>query len=301
MSEDRKPMIGFIGLGYMGTPMARRLLQAGYPLIAYNRTQEKLQTIVQQGAQKAATPRELALACDIVISCVSNEQALAAVSEGPDGILAGLKPQSIWLEMSTVSPDTERHLATAAQEKGGRMLDAPVSGSTPQAKEGTLLIWVGGDQDLYQQCLPVFQAMGKAALHMGNNGMGSTMKLVVNSILALEMQAIAEAVSLGRKAGLEKDTLLDALGQTTVIAPAHRGKLENSKNDDYPVQFALPLTRKDLGLIAELASQRSVPMPATSAAEQMYAAALAQGHTEDFSVMTQFMSRLAGLNTPAQK
>ena len=175
------------------------------------------------------------------------------------------------------------------------MIDAAVSGSTPQLKEGNLVIFVGGEQEIYEQCKPILEHLGKSIFYMGDSGKGTTMKMVVNTLLGLGLQAVAEALALGEKAGLDKQQLIDVLGQTTAISAAHKAKLTNIKNEDYPITFALSMMRKDFSLILRMAAELSVPMPATAAAEQMYAAALAQGHDEDYSVMLQFMEQLSAL------
>ena len=295
-NPQTKPHIGFIGLGHMGELIALRLLQAGYPMSIYDRTKEKTQELAWQGATVATTPQELAQQSDIIISCVTDTHALNAVMHGPDGAIAGAHQGSIFIDMSTVSPQESRHIAEQVKEKGASMLDAAISGSTPQVKEGTLVIFVGGEQEIYQRCKPILETLAKSVIYIGSNGMGTTMKLVVNSVLGLELQALAEALALGEKAGLEKNLLLDVLAQTSVIAPAHKAKLENVRQEEYPVTFALSLMRKDFSLIMRLATELSVCMPATAVAEQMYAAALAQGINEDYSVMLQFMEKMSGIS-----
>lgn len=293
--------IGFIGMGYMGRLMAQRLLEAGYPLTVYNRTAQKAQKLVQQGARLANSPHELAHECDIVMSCVTDNQALNAIMVGPDGAIAGAREGTIFIDLSTVSPQESRLIAKKVSDKGANMIDAAVAGSTPQAEGGNLVIFVGGKQEIYQRCKPLLDILGRAVFYMGESGKGTTMKMVVNTLLGLELQAIAEAIALGEKAGLEKNLLLDVLSQTTVIAPAHKQKLENARKEQYPVNFALSLMHKDFGLIMRLAAELSAAMPATAAAEQMYASALAQGKDEDFSVMIQFMEKMAGLASQQNK
>ena len=294
-SNANKPRIGFIGMGRMGSEMSERLLQAGYPLTVYDRTNEKTQEVAQHGAQVANTPKEVAERTDVVISMVSDNPATEAVMFEPDGVLAGVGQQSTLIDMSSISPELSRHISKAALAKGAKMIDAAVSGSTPQAKEGSLMIFVGGEQATFEQCQPILSVLGKNAFYMGGSGSGSSMKLVVNTLLGLGLQAVAEAVALGQKAGLDKKQLLDVLGQTTVIAPAHKLKLANVEKEQYETNFALAMMRKDFSLIMRLAAELSVSMPATAAAEQMYAAALAQGYNEDYSVMLQFMEKLSGI------
>lgn len=300
MSTDAthtQPSIGFIGMGRMGNLMAQRLLQAGYLLTVYDRTREKTHNVAQRGACVVDSPRILAAGSDVVISCVTDNHALEAVMQGPDGALAGARTATIFIEMSTVSPQESRHIFEAAKAKGASLIDVAISGSTPQAQEGNLLLFVGGEQEIYQCCKPILDVLAKTSFYMGKSGMGATMKLVVNSLLGLGLQAVAEAVALGEKAGLQKKQLLEVLSQTAVIAPAQKEKLEDVLQGNYPVHFALSMMRKDFSLIMRLAAELSVPMPATAVAEQMYTAALAQGRDADYSVILQFMEALAGLFT----
>ncbi len=158
------------------------------------------------------------------------------------------------------------------------------------------MIFVGGEQETYQQCKPILDILGQSSFYMGPSGMGTTMKLVVNTLLGLGMQALAEAIALGEKAGLEKGLLLDVLGQTTVLTPGQKSKLENVKREEYPTNFALSLMHKDFRLVLSQAYDLSVSMPATAAAQQMYTAAMAKGMDEDFSIMIKFMEQLAGVS-----
>ncbi len=292
--EQSKATIGFIGMGHMGSHMAPRLIHAGYHLTVYDRTREKAQAIA--GASVAETPKEAAANSEVVISIVTDDAALEEVMLGPDGVLAGTHAGSVIIDMSTVSPRASRHLFQAARAKGVAMIDAAVSGSVPQVEQGSLLIFVGGEQETYQRCQPILDTLGQSIFYMGPSGMGTTMKLVVNTLLGLGMQALAEAIALGEKAGLEKDVLLDVLGQTAVLTAGQKSKLENVRRKQYPTQFALSLQHKDLRLILSEADELSVSMPATAVAQQMYTAALAKGMDEDFSIMIEFMEQLAGVS-----
>jgi 3-hydroxyisobutyrate dehydrogenase len=291
--EPSKPTIGFIGIGHMGSHMVPRLIAAGYQVTVYDRTREKAQAIA--GATVAETPREAAAESSVVISIVTDDSALDEVTAGPDGLLAGTQAGSVIIDMSTVSPRATRQLFQAAREKGVAMIDAAVSGSVPQVEQGSLVIFVGGEQETYQRCKPILDILGQSSFYLGPSGMGTTMKLVVNTLLGLGMQALAEAIALGEKAGLAKDVLLDVLGQTSVLTAGQKAKLANVRRGQYPTQFALSLQHKDLSLILEEADEVSVPMPATAAALQMYTAALAKGMEADFSVMIKFMEQLAGV------
>ncbi|HAT47257.1 MAG TPA: NAD(P)-dependent oxidoreductase [Ktedonobacter sp.] len=300
-SNKLKPSIGFIGMGHMGSHMVQRLLDAGYQVTVYDRTKEKAQELEHRGALVAQTPKELAANCQVVMACVTNDEAQQEVMFGPDGALAGVHAGSVIIDLSTVSPDASRRLFQAAKEQGVSMIDAAVSGSVPQVDQGSLVIFVGGEHQTYQQCKPILDVLGHNSFFMGASGMGTTMKLVVNTLLGLGMQALAEAIALGEKAGVEKGLLLDVLGQTAVLTPGQKSKLDNVKREQYPTNFALSLMHKDFSLVLSQAYDVSVSMPATAAAQQMYAAAMAKGMDADFSIMIQFMEELAGLSTSSEE
>jgi len=300
-SNKLKPSIGFIGMGHMGSHMVQRLLDAGYQVTVYDRTKEKAQELEHRGALVVQTPKELAANCQVVMACVTNDEAQQEVMFGPDGALAGVHAGSVIIDLSTVSPDASRRLFQAAKEQGVSMIDAAVSGSVPQVDQGSLVIFVGGEHQTYQQCKPILDVLGHNSFFMGASGMGTTMKLVVNTLLGLGMQALAEAIALGEKAGVEKGLLLDVLGQTAVLTPGQKSKLDNVKREQYPTNFALSLMHKDFSLVLSQAYDVSVSMPATAAAQQMYAAAMAKGMDADFSIMIQFMEELAGLSTSSEE
>jgi 3-hydroxyisobutyrate dehydrogenase-like beta-hydroxyacid dehydrogenase len=286
--------VGFIGMGHMGSHMAARLLGAGYPLTVYDRSKEKSQAVA--AARVAESPRDLAAHSEVVMVSVTDDAAVEQVMSGPDGALAGLREGSLIVDLSTVSPGASRRLYKAAREKGAAMIDAAVSGSVPQVDQGSLVIFVGGDQKTYEQCRSILEVLGEHIFYMGSSGMGTTMKLVVNTLLGLGMQSLAEAIALGEKAGLERGLLLEVLGQTAVVSPSQKSKLANVKDGHYPTMFALALMHKDLGLVLRQAAEISVSMPATAAAEQMYSAAMAKGMNEDFSIVIRFMQELAGVS-----
>jgi 3-hydroxyisobutyrate dehydrogenase len=296
-SEQKKgkPRVGFIGMGHMGSAMGKRLLDAGYALTIYDRTPARTRPLEQQGAAVAKSPKDLAGRCDVVMVCVTDDAAQQQVMLGPDGALAGIQGGAIIIDLSTVSPNASRRLHDAARDQGAQMLDAAVSGSVPQVEQGSLVIFVGGEQERYEQCRPLLEVLGKTIFYMGSSGMGTTMKLVVNTLLGLGMQALAEAIALGEKAGLEKSLLLNVLEQTAVLTPGQRAKLANVEHEQYPTQFALSLIHKDFRLILDEAYETSVPMPATAVAQQVYAAAMAEGKDADFSIMIRFMELLAGV------
>jgi 3-hydroxyisobutyrate dehydrogenase len=293
-----RPRLGFVGMGGMGSRMAGRLLAAGYDLTVYNRTRARTRPLEQRGAKVAATPRDLAAAVDIVLSSVADDAAVENVMYGSDGVLAGARSSTVLIEMSTVSPATSRRLYEAARSKGASALDGPVSGTTYVAEQGQLVIFVGGDQPVYERSQPILSVLGKASFYMGHAGSGATMKLCTNTLLGLGAQALAEAIAFGLKAGLERRRLLEVLPHTIVVSPSQKSKLENVLNGAYPPAFPLRLMFKDYRLILETAMNLPVAMPATAAAEQVAAVEFAKevaaaGHDEDFSAVIRTMEELA--------
>jgi 3-hydroxyisobutyrate dehydrogenase-like beta-hydroxyacid dehydrogenase len=269
-----KPRIGFVGLGGMGVRMAARLADAGYPLTVYNRTRQRADDFARghADARVAPTPRDLAAEADVVLTMVSDDAALDSVLAGPDGLTAGLRPHATLADMSTVSVDASLRAHAAARARGADSLDAPVSGSTPQAEKGELVIFVGGAEPTFERCRPILEVLGKKVVRMGDATAGVKMKLCVNLMLGLGIQAVAEAVALGASAGLDVAHLLTVLADTAVVSPAQRSKFDNVTNDRYPAAFPLRLMHKDLGLIVAQAQQTNTPVPATAAAAQWFAA-----------------------------
>ncbi|HWJ40790.1 MAG TPA: NAD(P)-dependent oxidoreductase [Candidatus Limnocylindrales bacterium] len=285
--------IGFIGLGAMGQLMARRLLNSGFRVVAYDHTSRKKAALVLKGAVPAPSVGELAKKSEVVISCLPSDEAVLSVYQGPEGVLACANPGCIVIEMSTISPDTSRVLHRIGIERGIKVLDVAISGSTPAAEQGTLTLLGGGDADVFEACQPIFSAIAKQYFLMGPSGSGTAMKLVVNALLGVNMQAIAEAVAFGEKAGLDRELLLQVLAKTAVISPAHQNKLIRAEHDDYSPQFPLRLMNKDFRLILEKAGELGAAMPATAAALQINAARNAVNGNEDFSSVISEMERMA--------
>ena len=283
--------LGFIGLGAMGRRMALRLLTNGFKLVVYDHTSRKIQALAAAGATPAPSVRQLARKSEVIISCLPTDEAVLSVYEGPEGVIACANPGTVALEMSTVSPDTSRTIHRMGRERGIEILDVAISGSTPAAEQGTLTLLGGGDAKVFDSCQPIFSAVGKQYFHMGPAGSGTTMKLVVNTLLGVNMQAIAEAVAFGEKAGLGRALLLRVLAKTAVIAAAHQNKLLRAERDDYSPQFPLRLMNKDFGLILDKAAELGAPMPATAAARQIFAARTAVNGDEDFSSVIDEMER----------
>jgi len=287
-------MLGFIGLGGMGSRMAVRLLKAGYPLRVYNRTTEKAMPLVSLGATLSDSPADLARSVDVVFSMLADDLAVEQVLLGPAGVVAQTKPGTSIVDFSSVRPGTSRRIAMAARQRNIDVLDAPVSGSTPQAEDGTLVMFVGGKQAAYERVRPILGVLAGEVFYLGDSGAGVTMKLVVNGLLGTGMQALAESLALGERAGLQKETLLSVLEQTSVLAPGVKRKLQNARSDSYPVQFPLRLMWKDLNNAMQLAQERSVPLPLTAAAEQVFAIEHAHQVEEDVSAVIRTMEDLAG-------
>src|SRR6266850_222276 len=290
------PKLGFIGIGSMGRPIARRLLQAGYKVSVYNRDRSKAEALVGYGAVVANSIAELASNTDVILSCLANDDAVRNVYAGPEGVFANVRPGTVVMEMSTVNPETSRELHKLGVARAVSLLDLPISGSTPAAEQGTLTLFGGGDEKIFHDAEPIFRAIARQYFYLGPSGSGTTMKLVVNTLLGVGMQAIAEAVALGQKAGLNRDRLFDVLSHTAVIAPAHAGKLAKAVRNDYAPQFAIRLMNKDFGLILEAAARMQVPMPVTAAAFQINAIEAASNNEKDFSTVIRGMENLARLN-----
>jgi 3-hydroxyisobutyrate dehydrogenase-like beta-hydroxyacid dehydrogenase len=289
--------LGFIGLGNMGSRIARRLLDHGYKLSVYDMDPTKAEAIAAQGGVVAKNILELAAASDVLLSSLTNDEAVRSVYTGPDGVFAGARPGTVVLEMSTISPESSRELYRLGARSGIDVLDVAVSGSTTAAEEGILTLLAGGNPELFRAAKPIFQAVAKQYFLLGGSGSGTAMKLVVNTLLGVGMQAIAEAVVLGEKAGLDRERLLEVLSKTAVIAPAHLGKLARTAVNDYSPQFPLRLMNKDFQLILEAAAQEHLPMPATEAAFRVNSDELANNDEEDFSAVLRRMEEVAGVAT----
>ena len=294
LSADQAKL-GFIGLGNMGSRIAQRLLDHGYQLCVYDRDLTKVEAIAQRGAVVAENILQLARTVDVVLSCLTNDDAVRSVYSEPAGVLAGARSKTVVLEMSTISPESSRELHRLGARGGIEVLDVAISGSTPAAEQGILTLLVGGNEEVFRAAKPIFQAIAKQYFLLGGSGSGTAMKLVVNTLLGVGMQAIAEAVVLGEKAGIDRERLLTVLSKTAVIAPAHVGKLAKAAINDYAQQFPLRLMNKDFQLILEAAAQENVAMPATEAAFYVNSEELARNAEEDFSAVLRRMEEVAGV------
>jgi len=297
LTTDKSPRLAFIGMGGMGSRMAARLVAAGFDVTVYNRDRERTRPLERRGAKVASEPEGLAAHADIVLSSVADDVAVEEVMLSPGGALAGARPGTVFIEMSTVSPSLSRRIHDLALEKGVFVLDAPVSGTTTVAEHGQLVIFVGGDEAAYDRCLTVLQVLARETHYMGPAGSGASMKLCVNTLLGLGMQALAEGVAFGLKAGLPRERLLEVLSATAVVSPSQKSKLGNVLNETYPPAFPLRLMLKDYRLILNTAEGVSADMPATAAAERVTAGELArqsaEGRDEDFSSVVRAMERIS--------
>jgi 3-hydroxyisobutyrate dehydrogenase-like beta-hydroxyacid dehydrogenase len=286
---------GFIGLGNMGSRIAQRLLDHGYRLSVYDMDLAKAEAVAAHGGVIAKNIRELASTADVLLSCLPNDEAVRSVFTEPEGVFAGARSGTVVLEMSTISPESSRELHRLGARGGIEVLDVAISGSTPAAEEGTLTLLVGGSREVFAAAEPIFQAIARRYFLLGGPGSGTAMKLVVNTLLGVGMQAIAEAVVLGEKAGLDRERLLEVLSQTAVIAPAHVGKLARAAINDYSPQFPLRLMNKDFQLILKAAAREHLPMPVTEAAFRVNSDELAHHDEEDFSAVLRRMEEAAGI------
>lgn len=268
------PRIGWIGLGHMGIPMATNLQKAGYPLTLYNRTRTKAEAF---GVPVAKSPALLAQQVDIVITMLSDDASQEEVLFGENGVAKGLRSGQTVINMGTISPEASRSTAQRLAELGVETLDAPVSGSVKPAAEGTLVILVGGMEVTYRRCLPVFDVLGKRSFLFGGHGQGACAKLATNMILGLTLQALAEAVVLSDKCGLDRATLLDMIAETAVASPIVNLKLPVIRSNNYAAAFPLRHMAKDFRLALAESATNGATLPLTAAATDSFAQAVHHG------------------------
>jgi 3-hydroxyisobutyrate dehydrogenase-like beta-hydroxyacid dehydrogenase len=293
--------LGFVGLGAMGGRMAKRLLDAGRPLVGYNRTAARAQWLVDAGLVLAPSPRDVAARADVVFTMVADTAALRAVSEGPDGIVAGLRAGATWVEMSTVAPALTRELGGAALARGATMIDAPVSGSVATLEQGTLAFMVGGDPAALARVRPYLLDIGPTITHVGELGLAVTMKIATNLELAVQLLAFCESVALAEKAGIARERAVEVLLKSVVASPMlkYRGPFVLGLPEE--AWFNVAMMQKDLELAMELGRATGVPLATVALAHEMLTAARGRGLAEwDFAVVFDVIARLAGL-PPAPK
>jgi 3-hydroxyisobutyrate dehydrogenase-like beta-hydroxyacid dehydrogenase len=287
--------LGFVGLGVMGSRMVKRLLDAGHAVTGYNRTKSKAQWLLNAGMKWGETPRAVAQSAEITFSMVTNTEALRAVATGPDGILAGLGPGKIYIDMSTVSPAASREIAAQVAAKGAEMLDAPVSGSVSTLEEGKLSIMVGGDRSTCERARPVLEAIGSKVTHVGGNGLAVSMKIATNLSLAVQMLAFSEGVLLAEKSGIARDTAVEVLLNSVIASPMvkYRGPFVLKLPDE--AWFDVNMMQKDLLLALDMGRGLDVPLPTTAVTNEMLTTARAMGFADkDFAVLFEALTRMAG-------
>lgn len=291
-----QPRIGFIGLGIMGKPMCRNLLKAGYSLTVYNRSRPAVEEIAAAGATGAGSSKEVAEQSDIVITMVTDSPDVERVVLGPKGVLEGARPGQAVIDMSTISPSVTRRIAETLEAKGVDMLDAPVSGGDKGAIAGTLSIMVGGKESVFNACLPVFQAMGKTIIYIGEHGAGQMTKLCNQVAVCLTNLAMAEALLLGMKAGLNLERMLQAISggaagswQLTNLAPRILKR-------DFEPGFMVKLQQKDLRLVMASANELGLALPGTSLAHQLFNTVEAAGEgNKGTQALVKALERMAGV------
>ncbi len=288
--------VGFVGLGSMGSGMVRRLLAAGRRVAGYNRTRAKAQPLLDAGMEWRDTPRAVAEAADVVCTMVRDTDVLHAVTGGPDGILAGLGPGKIYVDMSTVSPAASKALAARVAERGARMLDAPVVGSTVTLREGNLLFIVGGDRAACEAVTPILLDIGRKVIHVGANGQAALMKIATNLNIAVQMLAFSEGMVLAEKGGIPRETAAAVLLGSAIASPMLRYRGPFVLKDPDEVLFDVNMMQKDTLLALEMGRTLDVPLPTTAVANEFLTATRSMGLAhKDCAAVYEALARLAGL------
>ncbi len=290
------PKIGFIGLGIMGKPMTRNLLNAGYPVTVYNRSRPAMDELQQDGATVAESPAELAAQVDVVITCVSDSPDVEAIVFAPDGILSTIRLDSLFIDMSTIAAATSRRVYTAFKERGVSALDAPVSGGDIGAQQGTLSIMVGGEIEAFDRALPIFQTLGQNITHIGDAGAGQITKACNQIVVAMTVQGVAEALTFAKKSGVDgekvREALLGGFAQSKVLEVHGRKMLDRNFNPG----FKLDLFRKDMNIVLQTAMQEKLSLPGSANAAELMNALHANGKGElDFISVLTLYEMLGGL------
>jgi 3-hydroxyisobutyrate dehydrogenase len=287
--------LGFIGLGVMGSEMVNRLLDKSHSITGYNRTRSKAEWLVKKGMNWADSPRAVVAAADVTFSMVTNSAALEAVANGPDGFLAGMTKGKILVDMSTVSPAYSREIAGKVREKGGDMLDAPVSGSVITLREGKLSVMVGGRRETFEKAKPLLHDIGPKVTYVGENGLALVMKVATNLSLAVQMLAFSEGVLIAEKSGIARETAVDVLTHSVIGSPMvqYRGPFVLKMPD--VAWFNVNMMQKDVVLALELGRQLDVPMPTTAVTNEFLTVARGMGMAEkDFAVLFDTLAQMSG-------
>lgn len=290
--------LGFVGLGVMGSRMVKRLLDSGHEVVGYNRTKAKADWLSEQGMQWGDSPRAVAQAVDVVFSMVTNSEALLAITQGDAGILAGLKPGKIYVDMSTVSPKISQEIAEQVSRAGAAMLDSPVSGSVETLEAGKLSVMVGGEEKVFEKVKPyLLDIAPKAANYVGGNGLAVAMKIAINLSLAVQMLAFSEGVLLAEKMGIKRAVAAEVMFNSVIASPMieYRGPFILDMPEE--AWFDVHMMQKDMSLALELGQQLGIPMPTTSITNEFLSAANGMGLGEkDFAIVFEALARMAGVS-----
>ena len=289
--------LGFIGLGVMGGQMVSRLLDKGYTILGYNRTPTKSQWLIDKGMLWANSPRAVAQGSDITFAMVTNSAAVQAITEGPDGVVAGLGPGKVLIDMSTISPAASRDLAVRVRATGADLVDAPVSGSVITLQQGKLSVMVGGTAESFERVKPVLLDIGPKVTHVGGNGVALAMKIAVNLSLAVQMMAFSEGVLLAEKSGIKREVAVDVLTHSAVASPMIQYRGPFVLHQPEQAWFDVNMMQKDMLLAMELGRQLNVPVPTTAVTNEFLTAARGMGWEKlDFAVVFDVLARMAGVN-----
>jgi 3-hydroxyisobutyrate dehydrogenase-like beta-hydroxyacid dehydrogenase len=289
--------LGFVGLGVMGGQMVSRLLDKGYTILGYNRTPTKAQWLIDKGMLWANSPRAVAEGSDITFAMVTNSAAVQAITEGPDGVVAGLGPGKVLIDMSTISPAASRDLAVRVRATGADLVDAPVSGSVITLRQGKLSVMVGGTAETFQRVKPLLHDIGPKVTHVGGNGVALAMKIAVNLSLAVQMMAFSEGVLLAEKSGIKREVAVDVLTHSAVASPMIQYRGPFVLHQPEQAWFDVNMMQKDMLLAMELGRQLNVPVPTTAVTNEFLTAARGMGWEKlDFAVVFNVLARMAGVN-----
>jgi 3-hydroxyisobutyrate dehydrogenase-like beta-hydroxyacid dehydrogenase len=287
--------LGFVGLGTMGGRMARRLLDAGHHVTGYNRTRARAQWLVDMGMEMADTPRAVADVSEVTFSMMANDDALLAVTEGDDGVLAGLAPGKVYVDMSTVSPQVSRELAARTAERGAVMLDAPVSGSAVTVEAGTLSFMVGGDAATLERVTPYLKDIGPTITHVGGNGQAAAMKIAINLSLPVQVLAFCEGLLLAERSGIPRDVALEAMVNSVAASPMLKYRAPLIGDTTKEALFDVTMIQKDLELALEMGHELGVPLNTAAVTNQMLTTARGMGlGNKDFIIFHEMLRRLSG-------
>jgi 3-hydroxyisobutyrate dehydrogenase-like beta-hydroxyacid dehydrogenase len=288
--------LGFVGLGVMGGGVARRLLAAGYELHGWNRTPEKAAPLVAEGLVLEESPRAVAEQADVVFTMVTNVPALRAVAEGDDGVIAGLGPRKVWVDMTTAAPAVCRELAERVRETGADMVDAPVSGSVSTLEEGRLSIMVGGNEETFRRVEPILLDIGPKVTRVGDNGQALLLKIAINLSLHVQMVAFCEGLLLAEKDGIDREVALDVMLGSVIASPMLKYRAPFILDMPDEAWFNVNMMQKDMLLALEAGRQLDVPMPTTASTNELLTAARAMGlEHNDFAVVYEVLAEMAGL------